>query len=142
MTIYADTSFLVSLYSPDIHSTPAAAAIARLRATVFLTPLGELELLNALELRVFRKEASASEIRLVKAQLEEHIASGFFSPQAMPATVYERARQISRRRTAAQGLRTLDILHVASAILLKGERFLTFDQRQERLAKAEGLRLG
>ncbi len=142
MRVYADTSFLVSLYSPDVHSIRAAATIARLRATVFLTPLGELELLNALELRGFRKEASASETRLAQARLREHIASGFFSQQAMPATVYERARQISRRRTAALGLRTLDILHVASGILLKSDRFLTFDQRQEQLAKAEGLRLG
>jgi predicted nucleic acid-binding protein len=142
LRVYADTSFLVSLYSPDVHSIRAAATIARLRATVFLTPLGELELLNALELRGFRKEASGSETRLVQARFQEHIASGFFSQQAMPATVYERARQISRRRTAALGLRTLDILHVASAILLKGDRFLTFAQRQEQLAKAEGLRLG
>lgn len=141
MTVYADTSFLVSLYSPDVHSASAAATIARLRAAVFLTPLGELELLNALELRVFRKEASVSEIRQSQARLQEHIASGFFLPQAMPATVYERAQHISRRRSAGLGLRTLDILHVASALLLKGERFLSFDQRQERLAKAEGLRV-
>lgn len=142
MTLYADTSFLVSLYSPDVHSAAAAAIVARLRPTVFLTPLGELELLNALELRVFRKEASASEVQLARTRLQEHIASGFFSEQAMPATVYERARQIVRRRSAALGLRTLDILHVASAVLLRAERFLTFDQRQERLAKAEGLRVG
>ena len=33
------------------------------------------------------------------------------------------------------GLRTLDILHVASALLLQAERFWTFDQRQSELAK-------
>jgi predicted nucleic acid-binding protein len=142
LTVYADTSFLVSLYSPDVHSAAAAATISRLRATVFLTPLGEVELLNALELRAFRKDAKVSDIRRAQAQLQGHIASGFFSQEAMPLAVYERARQISRRRTGTLGLRTLDILHVASAILLKGERFLTFDQRQERLAKSEGLRLG
>ena len=142
MKVYADTSFLVSLYSPDLHSAPAAGAITRLRASVFLTQLGELELLNALQLRAFRKEASQSETRMVQAKVAEHIASGFFIQQVMPATVYERARQIARRRTAGLGLRTLDILHVASALLLNGERFLTFDKRQEQLAKAEGLRLG
>jgi predicted nucleic acid-binding protein len=142
LTVYADTSFLVSLYSPDIHSASAAAAAARLGSSIFLTPLGELELLNALELRVFRKEATASEIRQAQGRLREHIASGFFSPQPMPPTVYERARQISRRRSAALGLRTLDILHVASAILLQAQRFLTFDRRQERLAKVEGQRSG
>lgn len=142
MRVYADTSFLVSLYSPDIHSASAAAIVARSAASVLLTPLGELELLNALELRIFRKEASAGEVRQARACLQQHIADGFFSLEAMPDTVYERARQISRRRSATLGLRTLDILHVASAILLDGARFLTFDQRQERLARAEGLRVG
>ena len=142
MTTYADTSFLVSLYSPDVHSRSAATTITSLEPAIFLTSLGELELMNALELRVFRKEAAATEIRRAQAHLQEHIAGGFFLRQAMPPTVYERAQLISRRRSAALGLRTLDIIHVASAILLKSERFLTFDQRQERLAKAEGLKVG
>jgi predicted nucleic acid-binding protein len=37
-------------------------------------------------------------------------------------------------------MRTLDSLHVASALLLKAERFWTFDERQAKLAKAEGLK--
>jgi predicted nucleic acid-binding protein len=34
-------------------------------------------------------------------------------------------------------LRTLDIVHVASALLLKPEVFYTFDRRQSKLARAE-----
>ena len=56
MKAYADTSFLVSLYTPDVNSSTAAAHMKRLRAALPLTPLHELELLNALELRVFRGE--------------------------------------------------------------------------------------
>jgi predicted nucleic acid-binding protein len=37
------------------------------------------------------------------------------------------------------GTRALDILHVASALLLRAERILTFDDRQRQLAHAEGL---
>lgn len=140
MRVYADTSFLVSLYSPDVHSARAAAQMARLRGAMLLTPLGELELSNALELRVFRKEATATEIRHAQAKFEEHARGGVFQLEALPPTVYERARQITRRRTAILGVRTLDILHVASALLLQAERFWTFDQRQSELAKAEGMR--
>jgi predicted nucleic acid-binding protein len=41
---------------------------------------------------------------------------------------------------ARLGNRTLDTLHVASALELKAERFWTFDDRQAKLARAAGLR--
>jgi predicted nucleic acid-binding protein len=37
-------------------------------------------------------------------------------------------------------VRTLDSLHVACALQLKAEQFWTFDERQAKLAKAEGLK--
>jgi len=139
LRVYPDTSFLVSLYSPDLHSARAAAQVARLRGVLLLTPLSELELINALELRIFRKDATTTEVRRARAEFEEHARSGVFELEAMPTTVYKRARQISRKQTALRGLRTLDILHVASALLLRAERFWTFDQLQFELASAEGL---
>jgi predicted nucleic acid-binding protein len=57
----------------------------------------------------------------------------------VPILAYEVAARISRRRTFQLGVRTLDILHVASALVLKAEAFYTFDGRKRRLAKAEGL---
>jgi predicted nucleic acid-binding protein len=102
--------------------------------------LGELELANALELRIFRREAKGSEVRAARRRMAEHVEAGFFALQPMPVTVYERARQIARRRSAQSGLRTLDILHVASALLLRAEIFLTFDRPQLKLARAEGLK--
>lgn len=39
------------------------------------------------------------------------------------------------------GTRAIDLLHVAQALLLESEIFLTSDQRQAALAKAEGLRV-
>ena len=109
---------------------------------VLLTPLGELELANALELRIFRREATATAIRTVQARIQEHVRAGFFSVQPMPMTAYERARRMTRRHSAQLGTRTLDILHITSAIELGAERFLTFDERQRKLAQVEGLRVG
>jgi predicted nucleic acid-binding protein len=140
LNAYADASFLVSLYSLDANSLHAAREIERLNPTVLLTPLVELELENALELRIFRREATPAQVRASQAEIRKHIEDGFFSLQPMPATVCERARQITRRRTAQLGLRTLDILHVASALLLHTDAFLTFDRRQLELARRQGLR--
>jgi predicted nucleic acid-binding protein len=37
------------------------------------------------------------------------------------------------------GSRSLDLMHVAAAILLGAETFLSFDGRQKQVAEAEGL---
>lgn len=81
-----------------------------------------------------------TEIRRAQAKFEEHARGGVFELAEIPAAAYERARQIARRRASVLGLGTLDILHVASALLLQAERFWTFDQRQSELAEAEGMR--
>lgn len=49
--------------------------------------------------------------------------------------------ELSRRHTPELGTRTADVLHVASALELKRRHFLTFDERQARLAVRAGLRL-
>jgi predicted nucleic acid-binding protein len=141
LKVYADTSFLVSLYCPDVNSPRAVRDVRRSAPAIMLTPLTELELTNALELRVYRREASSAEIRAARSEFQKHIQEGFFSVAGIPVTAYELAQRIAFRQTAATGVRTLDILHVASALLLRAEKFWTFDTRQAKLAETEGLRL-
>ncbi|HRI12139.1 MAG TPA: hypothetical protein PLX89_03960 [Verrucomicrobiota bacterium] len=51
------------------------------------------------------------------------------------------AERLSAAYSATLGTRSLDILHVASALVLGARDFLTFDTRQGALAAAVGLRL-
>jgi predicted nucleic acid-binding protein len=141
LKVYADSSFLVSLYTLDSHSDQAATDVLRSHPKLLLTPLAELELTNALELRVFRKELPAASIAEARTELQNHVSEGFYELVGMPTTVYDLARRIGLKRTSGTGTRTLDILHVASAILLRAEEFWTFDDRQAKMAKVEGLRL-
>jgi len=141
LKIYAETSFLASLYAVDAHSAEAERRVRREEPELLLTPLLELELVNALQQRVFRREASAPAVGVAMSKLEVHISDGVFSMEPMPAEAYQLARRISARRTAAIGVRTLDILHVACATLLEADRLWTFDVRQSALARAEGLRV-
>jgi len=55
--------------------------------------------------------------------------------------VLRRADDLSKRHTITDGHRSLDILHVATALQLEAEVFLTFDERQRKLAHAEGLKV-
>jgi len=53
--------------------------------------------------------------------------------------VHSAAERLSELYTDAHGNRSMDILHVATAIELGAKEFLTFDGKQKKLAEAEGL---
>jgi len=137
---YADTGFLVSLYGQDPQSV-AARLLAQVQPTFLLTPLGEAEFVNALELQVFRKEWTRSQAQTIHNHFLQHQAAAIIRSEPFPLEAWERAVVLSRRHCAVFGTRTLDVLHVASALVLKPDVFFTFDKRQSLLAKAEGLRV-
>jgi len=106
---------------------------------VLMTSLGELELVNAVQLRRFRRELELREARAASTLFRRDLESGIFVVKSLSPAVFEAAKQLTRRRTALLGVRTLDILHVASALVFESDAFYTFDNSQRMLAKAEGL---
>jgi predicted nucleic acid-binding protein len=139
LTAYADTSFLAALYVLDEHSTAAAERMKRVKLPLMLTAFGELELANALALRVFRKELPAAYIKAAHTLFARDCADGVLAIQPMRSSVYTLAKQMARRQTPRLGTRTLDVLHVASALVIGADTFYTFDVRQGKLAVAEKL---
>jgi hypothetical protein len=137
LSAYADTSFLPSLYVLDNSSALAAGRMKRAKLPLLITPFGELELTNAVAPRLFRKELSASQGKAAHALIRKDLENGVLMVNALPASAFERARQIARRQTPRLGTRTLDVL--ASAVALHADTFYTFDTRQAKLAAAEGL---
>lgn len=140
MIVYADTSFLVSLYGSDADSAAATAAAQR-QPLFLLAPYGETEFLNAIELRVFREEWTRNEARVVHEKFLQHVAAGMLHTETLPPEVWKEALNLSRRYTATVGIRSLELLHVASARILKPDAFCSFAKQQCKLAKALGLRL-
>jgi predicted nucleic acid-binding protein len=139
LIIYADTSFVASLYLPGTHSPAALAVVQPLRTPLLITSLGELEFANALALRVFRKELSSSESASVFAHFRKDILDGIFRVSPVPQGAFERAIQLSQKHSSRIGARTLDVLHVAAAIALRARLFYTFDHSQAELARAANL---
>ncbi len=141
MSIYADTSFFVSLYLPDRH-TPKAEGRMASRPGLWLTPLHVAEWMHAIEQHVFRRAVSRGEADRLVQRFDQHRTQGLWMDVALPALAFEVCAQLARRHVARLGCRTLDALHVASALELKARQFWTFDERQARLARAEGFKTG
>lgn len=141
MSAYADTSFLVSLYVLDANSVIAAGRMRDAKLPFLLTPIVEVELTNALYLRLFRRELAASQVHAANALFRGDLADGIFQSKPVSAGMFEKAKLLSRKQTPRLGTRALDVLHVASALVLEAETFYTFDRNQGKLAEAEGLRV-
>ncbi len=140
---YADTGFVVSLYKTETTSAAAAKAMKKLLPPVWLSPLCELELCNAFHLAVFRGELTTGAAAQKRRLFLDDAANGIFvvQPVATPA-LYAKAIELADRHSARLGSRSLDLMHVAAALLLGAERFLSFDERPRKVAKAEGLKVG
>ncbi|MGO9401937.1 MAG: type II toxin-antitoxin system VapC family toxin [Terriglobales bacterium] len=141
MKIYADTSFLVSLYSLDANSAVAVRTMQSSPGDRFLTTLGELEVVNALELRIFRKEVSPAQAQSSLDDFEKHLREGVFQIREFTDTIFERARQLSRQTTAKLGTRTAGLLHVAAALEVGADYLYSFDRQQRKLAQSVRLKL-
>jgi predicted nucleic acid-binding protein len=138
LTIYADSSFLVSSYIDDVHSVEADRRMDQF-PSVWITPLNRSELAHAVHQYVFRGKLTPSEAKLVWDAFENDCAEGVWVQTDLPEGTWETSIDLARRYGPTLGIRTLDSLHVACALELKALHFWTFDERQARLAKAAGL---
>jgi predicted nucleic acid-binding protein len=141
ISVYADTSFFVSLYLPDRHTSEVERRLSS-RPSLWMTPLHVAEWVHALEQHVFRKAISRREADRLLERFEEHHATNTWRAAPLPDHAFELCAQLAYRHASRLGVRTLDTLHVASALELKAKQFWTFDLRQAKLAASVGLRTG
>jgi predicted nucleic acid-binding protein len=139
VAIYADTSFFVSLYLPDRHTSEVERRLSS-RPSLWMTPLHVAEWTHAIEQHVFRKAISRSEADRLLQRFQEHRAQNLWRDAPLPDQAFEVCAQLALRHAARLGVRTLDTLHVAAALELKARQFWTFDARQAKLALAAGLK--
>ncbi len=140
MVTCSDTSFLFSLYGNDANSPRAVAWAAAATRPITLSPYNPFELGNALRFAEFRKAIQPGEAALYGSQFEAALRQGrLVAAVCNLADILDEATRLSSTHTLAGGHRAFDILHVASALVLGADEFLTFDGNQKRLAEAEGL---
>ncbi len=141
MTIYADSSFITSLYMLDLHLPEARRRMSQ-KPVVWLTQFNRTEVAHAISQYVFRGKISLLEAEEVWENFQQDCAQGIWIQTGLPELIWERSIDLARRYGPTLGVRTLDSLHVACALELRAQRFWTFDERQARLAEAAGLVTG
>ncbi len=140
MSVYADTSLLISYYINDSNSVSAQAVIHATTGSFPFTGLHRLEMRNALALGVFRHVLTVAQLSTAWSDVERDLRSGRLAPQPVNwSPVYRAAAQWAALRSPAIGCRSLDVLHVTLAKKLNAIEFFTFDARQKSLAIALGM---
>jgi predicted nucleic acid-binding protein len=139
---YADTSVLLKTY---VHENRSEEAIRLLEDQATLPPISpplKLEFVNALHLKVFRNEITSKAKDRYLAAFKEDLSLGrYASPRIELDRIYSTAEQLAKSRSAKMVTRSMDILHVAIALEIGATLFISFDHRQQTLAKACGLKV-
>lgn len=139
--LYVDPSALLKLYLHEPESRAMAGWRAKCSTPLAVTLHGRVEMINGLALAYQRGFLGPAPFQVALATLEEDFEQGRYRPaDLLWRAVLKRAADFSRQYTAVFGTRTLDVLHVASAVELGLKRFVTFDKRQRQLALAVGLK--
>ena len=152
MRAYADSSFILRLVIVEAESEGAMAEYRRLDyPPMFFLPLHALEIRNAILQRAFhqRRSITSGERQNVARECDAALArlQHYLTRRALLDVTLEmepaiaRAAKLSAAHTERLGARAIDLLHVACALTLESELFLTTDMRQAQLAKAEGLKV-
>jgi predicted nucleic acid-binding protein len=107
---------------------------------VWFIPFHAAECFHAIAQQVFQRRISLAQAETTYEDLRRDLAAGVWLETPMPEMAFALCADLARRHGPKLGVRTLDSLHVACALELKAKRFWTFDERQAKLAKAEGLK--
>lgn len=148
MIAFPDTSFLCAFYRRQDNSPQAAAYFKAMPEALHVSRLLLYEFRQSVRFQVWlhaRDKAKGypqADCDRALADLQTDLDTGaVVVVTADWPDVHRLAETISQRHTMAGGHRSLDILHVATALHLGTREFLTFDANQRKLAAAEKLKV-
>jgi predicted nucleic acid-binding protein len=132
---------MVALYLQQQSSLVAATFMQQHGSALPFTPWHRLEVRNAIRLAVFHgaiyPPQGKAQLKQIDADLREetlivHVPIDW-------VTVLREAEKLGAAHNESMGCRSGDLFHIAAAVEWGADRFLTFDERQKKMAKAAGL---
>lgn len=146
MRITADTSFLCALYRSQDNSDRALDFLDPLTQPILVTRLLIWEFRQSTRFQAFRHQQDRTtgfpytEAERMIAKLRQHLEQGVLQlVERDLGQILILAERVSKARTYSGGHRSFDVLHIAAALELDADAFLSFDGNQNTLAAAEGL---
>jgi predicted nucleic acid-binding protein len=141
-SLYVDPSALLKLYMKEPESRTMTAWRGKIGDPLLVTHHGRVELINGIGLAAYRGLITEEIHDAGLAALQDDFAKGRYKQaDLLWRATLKRAADLSQEHTPSIGCRSLDVLHVASAIELGLRHFVTFDARQQQLVRVAGLKL-
>ncbi len=148
MSAFADTSFVFGIYFPRDGSARAADYLQDAPAPVRISTIVRYEFLQAVWFEVWRREnGDARGITQIQAQsalatFDLDLDQGIWELGAPDRrSILTRAENLTIQHTVRHDARSIDLLHIATALESGSGEFLTFDVIQSRVAEIEGFTL-
>lgn len=133
--IYLDTSALLKLYVREEASELVQNLVTSQKDPLPIWEFQQFELINALQLKVFWKEIDAEDANRLLSLFDQRMRRGqYYYPHIDRGELMLTFRSLAKW-TPETGCRTMDILHVACAMQISPQFFISFDQRQQNLAR-------
>ena len=123
--------------------TPIAAKIASgFTEAIPLIGIAEVEWKTRINRGLGDGSLTINQHAMLLRQIEEDVADGILVRKSLITAEYlDCALKLSKNHALKIPIRSLDILHVAAAKLLRCKKFVSFDERQRGLATAEKFQL-
>jgi uncharacterized protein len=139
--LYLDSSALTKLYLAELETPHVAQWVREQAEAIPFSFLHELELSSALERRQFAAELTPTGAKRIVRAIEVDLQNGVLRRPTLDwSNVFSTAIRLVRRH-GQRGLRSLDSLHIASALQIRPRMLITFDQKQASAAAREGLKV-
>jgi predicted nucleic acid-binding protein len=137
---YFDTGLVLKLVVKEPLSKSVLDFVSSRMLVVPYTGFVELECANAIAAKVYRGEFDPSQSSAALDLIGDFVRQSLFVriPLDMSAVVRDTVELVARS-TSSTGCRTLDLIHIASALALGAKVFATGDSRQAKAARVCGL---
>jgi predicted nucleic acid-binding protein len=138
---YLDTSFLIKLYVFEDHSAEAERSLRLARVRPVINRLTDLEVVSTLRRKSLDGKLTASEADVAVGKFRAHQVAGIYDRKPVDESVFALAEKLVDQHGDFIRLRSLDLLHVATALRYGIDGFATYDEDLKVLVERVGLKL-
>jgi len=139
--VYFDTGVALKLVVEEPLSARVRSFVQAERVAVPVSLLMEVEIENALHALRFRSLITDEQLAGARKLVFDLMATGRFQRIDLDLErIFQETLSIAPLVTVKTGCRTLDLMHVATAKLLRAEVFVSTDKRQIEAARMSGLK--